>query len=67
MKNCITCKYWQYIKKTQEVYYKWQLNTSVMRKVGICLLDDTYTTESYICTKLNNNGRVELLNYEEIK
>ena len=67
MKTCISCKYWQYIKKTQEVYYKWQLNTSVMRNVGIFLLDDTYTTESYICTKLNNNGRVELLNYEEIK
>ncbi len=62
IKNCLTCKHWQWINKTQKVNYR--LLNNVSRAVGVCLVDNSYTTEDYLCTKLNNKGRIEPKNYE---
>ena len=67
MKNCGNCKHWQDIKKTQEVKYSYEIKKAVIYRVGICLLDNTYTTEKYLCIKLNCQGNVIPLNYEAKK
>lgn len=54
-KKCLTCRNWQDIGKTLDRNFEYQANTSVSRKLGICLLEQNcwfnLTTEAYICDK----------------